>query len=94
MYYVSVKGVTGARQEHTYDALGPRVSFLQESLQLPVAVGFGISTPEQAKEVGQFADGAVIGSALIQAMEPHLSDPKKSSEVAEIFTKNIIEGLR
>lgn len=67
VYGVSVTGVTGARQ--SLDA-GVRqlVERVKAVVNLPVAVGFGISTPEQAAEVGRWADGVIVGSALVQAM--------------------------
>ena len=77
VYYVSLKGVTGANAQGAYDELGPRIEELQKALDLPVAVGFGISTASDVQEVTKHADAAVVGSALIRAMEadsPPLSD--------------------
>ncbi len=68
LYYISRTGVTGAR-EHLRDDLALEVSELRERIELPIAVGFGISTPEQAATVAAVADGVVVGSALIQAIE-------------------------
>jgi tryptophan synthase alpha chain len=68
LYYISRTGVTGAR-EQLRDDLALEVSELRERVELPIAVGFGISTPEQAAAVAAVADGVVVGSALIQAIE-------------------------
>ena len=68
LYYISRTGVTGAR-EALAEGLGRDVGALREVVELPVAVGFGISTPEQATVVSGVADGVVVGSALIQALD-------------------------
>ena len=68
LYYISRTGVTGAREALVED-LEEEVSALREVVELPVAVGFGISTPEQAAVVGGVADGVIVGSALIHALD-------------------------
>ncbi len=68
VYYISRTGVTGAKSD-LREALGEEVARLKGALSLPVAVGFGISTPEQAAAVADVADGVVVGSALIQALD-------------------------
>jgi tryptophan synthase alpha chain len=68
LYYISRTGVTGAR-EALRDDLAREVESLRQRVTLPVAVGFGISTPQQAAAVGGVADGVVVGSALIAAVE-------------------------
>lgn len=68
LYYISRTGVTGARQALRAE-LADEVDRLRERVGLPVAVGFGISSPEQAREVAGVADGVVVGSALIQRLE-------------------------
>lgn len=67
LYYISRTGVTGTRTELRGE-LGVEVGRLRDAVDLPVAVGFGISTPEQAAEVGAVADGVVVGSALVQRL--------------------------
>lgn len=64
VYYVSREGVTGM-QEHVAGSIGSRIELLRKHTSLPICVGFGISTPEQAHSVAHQADGAVIGSALV-----------------------------
>ena len=68
LYAVSRTGVTGARQQMPEEAQ-KLVKRIRRHTKLPVAVGFGISTPEQFAAVGKFADGAVVGSALVEIIE-------------------------
>ncbi|HUY27339.1 MAG TPA: tryptophan synthase subunit alpha [Candidatus Binataceae bacterium] len=70
LYYVSVTGVTGARS-HLPDDLAAHVAALRGDTDLPIGVGFGISTPEQAARVASFADAVVVGSAISTAIEQH-----------------------
>ena len=65
VYYVSREGVTGV-QRSVASSLGDRVSEIRRQTKLPVAVGFGISTAEQAKKVAQVADAIVVGSVIVQ----------------------------
>ena len=67
IYCVAVTGVTGARTEMSAD-LPDLVGRLRARTEAPIAVGFGISTPEQAARAGDLADGVIIGSALIDAI--------------------------
>jgi len=64
VYYVSVAGVTGAKEADA-EAVAPAVARVRAASGLPVAVGFGIRTPARAAEVARVADGAVVGSALV-----------------------------
>ena len=68
LYYISRTGVTGARAQLRSE-LADEVERLRERVGLPVAVGFGISTPEQAAEVARIADGVVVGSALVKTLD-------------------------
>jgi tryptophan synthase alpha chain len=70
LYYVSVAGVTGARTSLAHDLPG-KVHDLRSVTELPIGVGFGISTPGQAREVAGFADAVVVGSAISQLIEAH-----------------------
>ncbi len=85
VYAVSRTGVTGARQELPVDAR-ELVARLRRFTRLPVAVGFGISTPEQFSGVGEFAEAAVVGSAIVHVIEQ--SRPAEApANVAEWITK-------
>ena len=70
VYYIMVKGVTGARQEVAGDVAG-HLARLRSATRLPIAAGFGVSTPEQARTVAAAADAVVVGSALVQAACDH-----------------------
>ena len=70
LYVVSSMGVTGMRSEIKTD-LGQIVAMAKETSKVPVAVGFGINTPEQAKEIGSMADGVIVGSAIVKIIEKH-----------------------
>jgi tryptophan synthase alpha chain len=85
VYAVSRTGVTGTREEMATDAreLARR---LRKFTKLPIAVGFGISTPAQVAEVGEFADAAVVGSAIVQAIERAGRD-RAPQAVADLITK-------
>jgi len=82
VYAVSRTGVTGARQQLPEDAQ-KLVHRLRKYTKLPIAVGFGISTREQLAAVGKFADGAVIGSAIVETIERNPG--KEAASVAEFI---------
>lgn len=67
IYYVSRAGVTGVRNDIS-GSLAQEVSSIKMKVTHPIAIGFGISTPEQAKEVAQYAEGVVVGSALVNIL--------------------------
>lgn len=66
VYYIMFKGVTGTRDAVANDAAG-HLAALRRHTRLPIAAGFGVSTPEQARTVAAHADGVVVGSALVKA---------------------------
>ena len=70
IYIVSSLGVTGTRSEITTD-LGSVVSVIRQNTDVPCAVGFGISTPEQASKMASLSDGAIVGSAIIKIIEKY-----------------------
>ena len=70
IYYVSLTGITGAKLTDL-SLVRQSVQQLQRASRKPVAVGFGIASAEQAREVGQFADGVIIGSALVRYISEH-----------------------
>jgi len=70
VYLVSSMGVTGVRSEITTD-LPMIVSEIKRSSDIPVAIGFGISTPEQAKQFSRIADGVIVGSAIVRIIAQH-----------------------
>ena len=76
LYIVSSLGVTGTRSEITTD-LGSIVKVVRESTDIPCAIGFGISTPEQAAKMAGLSDGAIVGSAIIKILEKYGKDAPK-----------------
>jgi tryptophan synthase alpha chain len=81
IYYVSVTGVTGVRSGIEASVAG-KVNSIKESATVPVAVGFGIATPEQAGEVAATADGVVVGSAIVKLFEQHRGEALKGALAA------------
>jgi len=67
IYYLSISGITGIRDQLPAD-LARNVSELKSLTDKPVCVGFGIHTPQQMKELGKYADGAIVGSAIVKLM--------------------------
>ncbi len=84
IYLVSVTGVTGARQSLHSD-LAAFVERVRARSAVPLAIGFGISTPEQAASIGSLADGVIVGSALINAVNAHVAG-KPSAAAAFVST--------
>lgn len=82
IYYISLKGVTGARQSLDFELSQP-LSELRAVTSLPVAVGFGIATPAQAAEIAKLADGVVVGSALIDLISKNRNEPDLMQKVEE-----------
>lgn len=76
LYIVSSLGVTGTRSEIRTD-LASIVKVVRENTNVPCAIGFGISTPEQAKKMADISDGAIVGSAIIKLLEKHGKDASK-----------------
>jgi tryptophan synthase alpha chain len=73
LYYVSVAGITG-KQQAAQASIESAVARLKAATDLPVAVGFGIRTPEQAAQVARVADGVVVGSAIVELVGAHGKD--------------------
>ena len=90
IYVVSSLGVTGERSQITTN-IGEIVKVIRENTNVPCAVGFGISTPEQAAEMAGLSDGAIVGSAIIRIIEKYGKDaPKYVGE----FVKSMKDALR
>ena len=87
IYYVSLKGVTGARESLQTD-LAVSLGRLRRLTNKPVAVGFGISTPAQAAEVARVADGVIVGSAIVERIERG-GGGQRAVEDAAGFVRNL-----
>lgn len=88
VYYVSVAGVTGVKEADA-DVVAPNVARIRAASGLPVAVGFGIKTPERAAEIARVADAAVVGSALVEEVASGLA--MNESVTARVLSK--VESL-
>ncbi|PYV62598.1 MAG: tryptophan synthase subunit alpha [Acidobacteria bacterium] len=86
IYAISRTGITGARKDLTDDAQ-QLVKRLRKFTDLPIAVGFGISSAEHFKAVGKFADAAVVGSAIVQTIE---QNPGKEAQAVAEWIKQVI----
>lgn len=73
LYYVSVAGITGLQQA-AQTSIEQAVARLKQSTDLPIAVGFGVRTPDQARAIAQVADGVVVGSAIVEIIGSHGAD--------------------
>ncbi|MGB8981596.1 MAG: tryptophan synthase subunit alpha [Anaerolineales bacterium] len=89
IYLVSVTGVTGERKSIP-EGLDELIVRVREHTSVPVCVGFGISTPEQAGQVGALADGVIVGSACVKT----IGGSEKPVEAAREFAKSFAEALR
>jgi tryptophan synthase alpha chain len=90
VYYVSLKGVTGAQHLNTSE-VSSKLPVIRQHTDVPVGVGFGIRDADSACQVANSADAVVIGSALIQALEA--ADPSKAAQVAFDFLSPIRKAL-
>jgi tryptophan synthase alpha chain len=91
LYYVSLTGITGASLKD-FSEVRARLKMIRRMTDKPVAIGFGITTPEQAKALGKLADGVIVGSAIVRLVEEHLEDPEILSVVAA-FVKRLKQAL-
>ena len=78
VYYVSITGITGTKTPDNL-RVAEAVDRIKRHTDLPVAVGFGVNTPEQAAAIGRNADGVVVGSALVRAVETSLDGEKRAT---------------
>ena len=92
IYYVSREGVTGA-QTTLSGSIGRMVGLIKASAKAPVCVGFGISSPEQAKTVATMADGVVVGSAIVKLIEQHGASGELTDKVSA-FVKPLVDAVK
>jgi len=93
IYCVSLTGVTGARDQVS-DMLSPTLKRIREHTDKPVAVGFGVSNPDQAREVASMADGVIVGSAIVNVIEAHADDTEKLLSSVEEFVTSLVEAVK
>jgi tryptophan synthase alpha chain len=92
LYYVSLTGVTGARDEIA-EGVEESVRAIRRISDVPVCVGFGVSTPDHARRVGAFADGVVVGSALVDRID-RAASPDEAVVAAAQFVADLKAPLR
>ena len=90
LYLVSSLGVTGERSEISTD-LAAIMKTVRENTAIPCAVGFGISTPEQAKKMADISDGAIVGSAIIKLLAQYGRD---AAGPVGAYVRSMKEGMR
>lgn len=90
IYVVSSMGVTGIRSEITTD-IGEIIKNIREVTDTPVAIGFGINTPEQAASYSKMADGVIVGSAIVKIIGEHGEDAGK---YVYDYVKSMVEGMK
>jgi tryptophan synthase alpha chain len=88
LYYVSVAGITGLQQAAT-DSIEAAVANLRAGTDLPIAVGFGVRTPEQAAAIARVADGVVVGSAIVDALARAGGDPEAGRALVSQLSKAV-----
>ena len=89
LYYVSVAGITGTRSA-VADEVGEAVAAIKRESDLPVAVGFGVRTPEQAAAFARVADGVVVGSAIVELVGKHGKD---SAEPVRAYVQSLADAI-
>src|SRR6185295_9342018 len=92
IYYVSREGVTGM-QSKVSDTIGSMTSKIRAHTDLPIAVGFGISNPEQARHVASHAEAIVVGSAIVNQIAAHGAKPDLVSIVGA-FVKTLADAVK
>ncbi len=94
LYYISVLGITGVRDTLPPD-MGDNIQRLKGMTDKPIALGFGVSTPEQARVVGQVADGVIVGSAIVRELEERMDRPlqERIKAVGELASR-LVAGAK
>ena len=93
IYCVSLTGVTGARAMLS-DEIAPMITELRNHTDKPISVGFGVSTPEQAKQVADIADGVIVGSAIVNVIEENMDDESKLLTAVKQFASDLAAGVK
>jgi len=93
VYATAVMGVTGARTT-TSDLAGPLVERTRATTDLPVGVGVGVSNGDQAAEVASYADGVIVGSAIVRTLLDHLDDEAAGLHALQALIEDLAQGVR
>ena len=92
LYYVSREGVTGMQQTVS-DTIASMTALIRTHTHLPIAIGFGISNPDQAREVARHAEAVVVGSAIVNQIAQHGSSPRMVAQVSQ-FAQSLADSLK
>ncbi len=92
LYYVSITGITGTAAPDVA-AVHSHIARIKRSTGLPIAVGFGVKTPQQAKAIAEAADGVVVGSALVNAVKDSLGPNGESTGKTVANVLDVVDGL-
>lgn len=93
LYYVSITGVTGAASANL-DAIKPHIDEIKSKTDLPIAIGFGIKTPEDAKNMAKLADAIVVGSAIVNTMDVETGQASKTvAQAVSLQVQRLAQAL-
>jgi tryptophan synthase alpha chain len=92
VYYVSLTGITGSKLRNVAD-VGRNVEKIRKVTHVPVAVGFGVATPEDAANIAAIADGVIVGSAIVKQIGMHQQKPAMAKQVAQ-FVRSLKTAMR
>ena len=92
VYFVSITGITGTKMAAVSE-VARHVARIKDSTELPVCVGFGIRTPDQAAEIARVADGAVVGSALVDLVAANAGAADLPEKVLSLVS-DLAQGVR
>ena len=91
MYYVSLTGITGAKLNNVSE-VAKNVDKIRKVSNTPVAVGFGVATPDDVANVSAIADGVIVGSAIVKLIASHQQQPGMVGQVAE-FVRSLKNSM-
>ncbi|MBI1841807.1 MAG: tryptophan synthase subunit alpha [Verrucomicrobia bacterium] len=92
LYYISREGVTGM-QSKVADTIGPMTAMIRRHTSLPIAIGFGISNPEQARQVSAHGEAIVVGSAIVNQVAEHGKSPDLAERVGA-FVRSLADAVK
>ncbi|PCH45566.1 MAG: hypothetical protein COC23_06590 [Hyphomicrobiales bacterium] len=93
VYYVSIAGITGTATPDV-DVVGTAVQRIKSHTDIPVVVGFGVRTPEQAGAISKGADGVVVGTALVDALKATLTDDDNATASTVDSVLSLVQDLK
>jgi tryptophan synthase alpha chain len=91
IYYVSLTGITGT-QKAVAQSVVKQIKRIKRFTQKPVCAGFGISTPQQVKDIGRAADGVIVGSAIVKSIHEHQGQRDLVGKVAR-YVRSLVKSL-